>query len=84
LWGDIGGLARAAIRSRQEQQAQATQGQDQEAQPEPQTIQLGQTCDQVRATLGQPEKIVNLGAKQIYIYKDLKVTFVSEKVSDVQ
>ena len=36
------------------------------------------------ASLGQPEKIVNLGAKQIYVYKDLKVTFVKGKVSDVQ
>lgn len=52
--------------------------------PEPQTIQLGQTTDQVLAALGQPDKIVNLGAKQIYVYKDLKVTFLKGKVSDVQ
>jgi len=38
----------------------------------------------VKAALGPPEKIVNLGAKQIYVYKDLKVTFVNGKVSDVQ
>jgi hypothetical protein len=56
----------------------------QQAQPEPQTIQLGQTPDQVRAALGQPDKVVNLGTKQIYVYKDLKITFVSAKVSDVQ
>ena len=60
------------------------QASSQQTQAEPQTIQLGQTSDQVRATLGQPEKVVNLGAKQIYVYKDLKVTFVSEKVSDVE
>ncbi len=36
------------------------------------------------AALGQPEKIVNLGPKQIYVYKDLKVTFLKGKVSDVQ
>jgi len=52
--------------------------------PPPQTIQLGQTIDEVVATLGQPDKIVNLGAKQIYVYKDLKVTFLKGKVSDVQ
>jgi hypothetical protein len=34
--------------------------------------------------LGQPEKIVNLGAKQIFVYKDLKVTFINGKVVDVQ
>jgi hypothetical protein len=50
----------------------------------PQSIQLGQTIDQVVAILGQPEKTVNLGSKQIYVYKDLKVTFVGGKVSDVQ
>jgi hypothetical protein len=68
----------------QEQQSEDAQGQDQQAQPEPQTVQLGQTPDQVRAALGQPDKVVNLGSKQIYVYKDLKITFVSEKVSDVQ
>jgi hypothetical protein len=52
--------------------------------PEPQQIEKGQTLDQVKASLGNPEKIVNLGAKQIYVYKDLKVTFLNGKVSDVQ
>jgi hypothetical protein len=51
---------------------------------QPQTIQMGQTTDEVSATLGQPDKIVNLGPKQIYVYKDLKVTFVRGKVVDVQ
>ena len=53
-------------------------------QAEPQTIQLGQTTDQVLAVLNKPEKIVNLGPKQIFVYRDLKVTFVDGKVSDVQ
>ena len=42
------------------------------------------TQDQVQATLGQPEKIVNLGPKQIFVYKDLKVTFFNGRVVDVQ
>ncbi len=50
----------------------------------PATVKLGQTVDQVVAILGQPEKSIDLGAKQIYVYKDLKVTFVNGKVSDVQ
>jgi hypothetical protein len=50
----------------------------------PASIQLGQTPEQVVAALGQPEKTVNLGSKQIYVYKDLKVTFINGKVSDVQ
>ncbi len=52
--------------------------------PQPPTIQLGQTPDQVQAVLGQPDKIVNLGAKLIYVYKDLKVTFMNGKVADAQ
>jgi len=56
----------------------------QQAQAEPQTIQLGQSIVQVLAALGKPEKIVNLGPKQIYVYKDLKVTLLDGKVSDVQ
>ena len=39
---------------------------------------------QVKAALGTPDKVVNLGPKQIYVYKDLKVTFVNGKVADVQ
>lgn len=50
----------------------------------PPTIQLGQTTDEVVGIMGQPEKIVDLKTKQIYIYKDLKVTFVKGKVTDVQ
>lgn len=50
----------------------------------PATIEKGQTPDQVTGILGQPEKIINLGTKQIYVYKDLKVTFVNGKVTDAQ
>jgi len=74
-----------------QQGGQAAQGgQDQQAalppeqQAEPQTIQLGMTTDQVTGALGKPEKIVNLGAKQLYIYKDMKITFLNGKVADVQ
>jgi hypothetical protein len=42
------------------------------------------TTDQVQAALGKPEKIFNLGTKQIYTYKDIKITFLDGKVSDVQ
>jgi hypothetical protein len=61
-------------------------GQDQQPQQpaQPQTIEKGMTADQVTGVLGNPDKIVNLGAKQLYIYKDMKVTFLNGKVSDVQ
>jgi hypothetical protein len=50
----------------------------------PASIEIGQTVDQVVAALGQPQKIAKVGAKQIYFYKDLKVTFNDGKVSDVE
>jgi len=68
------------------QQPPADQGGNQPPaqQPEPQTVQLGMTLDQVVAILGKPDKIFDLGAKKIYVYKDVKVTFMNGKVSDVQ
>lgn len=61
------------------------QAQQQQAPPaEPAQIEKGQSPDQVKAALGQPDKIVNLGAKQIFVYKDIKVTFINGKVADVQ
>jgi len=72
-------------------QGQQGQGQGQgqgdpqgQQQAQPETIQMGMTTDQVQGALGQPAKIVNLGPKQIYVYKDLKVTFFNGKVVDVQ
>jgi len=79
--GQAGGQGGQGGQSGGDQPA-ADQGQQQQA--EPQTIEKGQTTDQVQAALGKPEKIVNLGTKQIYIYKDMKVTFLNGKVSDVQ
>jgi hypothetical protein len=51
---------------------------------DPTEIKLGETSTQVVTALGQPTKISKVGAKQIYVYKDLKVTFVNGKVSDVE
>ncbi|HEX4006329.1 MAG TPA: hypothetical protein VHX60_09145 [Acidobacteriaceae bacterium] len=50
----------------------------------PKTIALGQTKDQVTAILGQPQKVVNLGAKEIDYYPDMKVVYTHGKVTDVQ
>jgi hypothetical protein len=75
--------------AQQEQGQDAQQGQQPAQQPEapaqpPPTIQLGQTIDEVKGLLGEPTKVVNLGVKQIYIYKDMKVVFLRGKVADVQ
>jgi hypothetical protein len=52
--------------------------------PAPKTIALGQTKDQVAAIFGQPTKVVKLATKEIDYYPDMKVTFVHDKVTDVQ
>ena len=36
------------------------------------------------AIFGQPSKVVKLGTKEIDVYPDMKVTFVNNKVTDVQ
>lgn len=51
---------------------------------EPATVSLGQTPDEVVAALGQPTKKAKIGTKEIYFYKDLKVTFLNGKVKDIQ
>jgi hypothetical protein len=50
----------------------------------PAAVTLGQTIDQVTTIWGQPKSVVDLGAKKIYVYKDVKVTFTGGKVTDVQ
>jgi len=62
--------------------AQATQ----EASPPvaTKTIAIGQTRDQVIATFGVPTKVVKLGSKEIDVFQDMKVTFVQDKVTNVQ
>jgi len=51
---------------------------------QPASVELGQTIDQVKASLGAPTRIANLGPKVIYYYSGMKVTFKDGKVSDVQ
>ncbi len=50
----------------------------------PPTISLGQTKAQVQASFGPPDRVVKLAAKEIEYFKDMKVTFVNGKVTDVQ
>jgi hypothetical protein len=49
-----------------------------------QNIALGQTIQQVVAIMGQPKQIVDLGAKKVYTYQDLKIVFVNGKVNTVE
>jgi hypothetical protein len=52
--------------------------------PPPPTIAIGQTKAQVTAAFGQPAKTAKVGAKEVYTYPDMKVTFTNGKVSDVE
>lgn len=76
---DSGGDANA-----QQQQGQGQQQAAADPPKAPQSIEKGQTEDQVIAAFGQPDKVVNLGAKKLYIYKDMKIIFIGGKVADVQ
>ncbi len=50
----------------------------------PVEISLGQTTEEVVAALGKPPRVVNLGSKKIYVYPDLKITFVNGRVTNVE
>jgi hypothetical protein len=50
----------------------------------PASIALGQTVAEVTAALGQPKSVVDLGTKKIYVYLNMKITFVGGKVINVQ
>jgi hypothetical protein len=57
--------------------------------PEPiaplKSVAPGMTKDQVAAILGKPDGLLaEAGTKQIYSYKNLKVTFVDGNVTDIQ
>jgi hypothetical protein len=55
----------------------------QPAAPAPKTVTLGQSRDQVIAALGVPAKVMQVGAKEIDVYSDVKVTFLQNRVVDV-
>jgi hypothetical protein len=73
-----------APQGQQQDQQQQVPPQQQAPPTEPASIQMGMTVDQVEAALGPPDKKVTIGAKMIYVYKDLKVTFTNGKVTDAQ
>lgn len=50
----------------------------------PKSVELGNTPDEVQSVMGQPDKIIDLGARVIHVYQDMKIIYVDGKVSDVQ
>jgi hypothetical protein len=51
---------------------------------QPPTVSLGMTTSQVQSLLGPPKRVVDLGSKKMFIYDDMKVIFMDDRVSDVQ
>ncbi len=54
------------------------------APPLPPAISIGQTKAQVTAAFGPPLKVSRQGVKEIFYYKDMKVTFTHGKVASVE
>jgi hypothetical protein len=48
------------------------------------SIALGDSIEVVTGKMGNPTKIIDLGAKKIYTYPDMKIIFLNGKVSDVE
>ena len=51
---------------------------------QPASINLGDTVDQVMAAFGQPDVIADLNRKLVFLYPDVKVTFIEGRVADVK
>jgi hypothetical protein len=50
----------------------------------PPVISIGQTEAQVTSAFGQPMRIAKLGPKEIFYYKDMKVTFTDGAITNVE
>lgn len=50
----------------------------------PPTIAIGESSTEVLQAMGMPQQMIDLGKKKTYVYKNMKVIFVDDKVSDVQ
>jgi hypothetical protein len=50
----------------------------------PPALSIGESSSQVLQAYGMPTKIVDLGKKKTFFYKDIKVIFTDDKISDMQ
>src|SRR2546423_1668716 len=73
----VGGII-AAVRFSQFISSQSTTPPTPTTQPvatqpvSPKSIELGNTPDEVQSVMGQPDKIINLSARVIHVYEDMK------------
>ncbi|MFZ0664065.1 MAG: hypothetical protein WAM66_15355 [Acidobacteriaceae bacterium] len=50
----------------------------------PPTITIGESSTEVLQAMGMPLQMIDLGKKKTYVYKNMKVIFLNDKVSDVK
>ncbi|MGA8529482.1 MAG: hypothetical protein WB622_07190 [Acidobacteriaceae bacterium] len=50
----------------------------------PPTISIGESSTQVLQAMGMPLQMIDLGKKKTFIYKNMKIIFMDDKVSDVE
>jgi hypothetical protein len=50
----------------------------------PPTISIGESSTEVLQAMGMPSQMIDLGKKKTYVYKNMKIVFINDKVSDVQ
>jgi hypothetical protein len=48
------------------------------------TLVPGISIDEAKAIQGEPQRIVDFGARKIYVYSDLKITFTNGRLTDIQ
>ena len=57
---------------------------DESVSPAPNSIRRGQTTAQVVAVLGSPTTVINLGARRIYVYPEMRLTFIAGRLRNVR
>jgi hypothetical protein len=50
----------------------------------PPTITMGESSTEVLQAMGMPVQMIDLGKKKTYVYKNMKIIFMNDKVTDVQ
>jgi hypothetical protein len=50
----------------------------------PPTITIGESSTQVLQAMGMPLQMIDLGKKKTFVYKNMKIIFANDKVTDVQ
>jgi len=73
---ELAAAGRDADRAEQQAISQSTDA--------PPVLTVGMSLDEVRAIQGNPRTIVDLGEKKMYVYQDLKITFLNGRVTDIQ